>query len=327
MATTTDSKRAWGRRARGSMLVGLLVLAAPSVASAQDLEAARKAFTAAFAEESAGHYSEALEKFLEVQRVRDTASVRYRIASCLEALGKLERAREAYLAIEQVARAEDAEVVTSSKAKAKELEGRLGELSLRIDGDGPEGRAAVDGTDLPLTGGGATVFLMPGEHRVTFEPRGEPPMVTPITLEGGRRTVLVLNRRGTPATAPLPPKRPTEPVVPPPKSTGPSTVGVVGVVVGAALVAGAVVSFVLRESAISSIEADCPNGACPRSKEGDVTSARSRAQALLPVGAVMGVAGGLALGGGVYFLVRPSPKTTAQSSAGTLTFALEVPWP
>ncbi len=325
MATTTDAKRAWGPRARTSILIGLLVLAAPRVALAQDLEAARKAFTAAFAEESAGHYSEALEKFLEVQRVRDTASVRYRIAACLEALGKLERAREAYLAIEKVARPEDAEVVTSSKAKAKELEGRLGELSLRIDGDGSEGRAAVDGTDLPLTGGGATVFLMPGEHRVTFEPRGEPPMVTPIMLEGGRRTVLVLNRRGAPATAPLPPKGPM-PIVPPPKSTGPSTVGVVGVVVGAALVAGAVVSFVLRESAISSIEADCPNGACPRSKEGDVTSARSRAQALLPVGAVMGVAGGLALGGGVYFLVRPSPKT-AQSSAGTLTFALEVPWP
>ena len=309
------------------MLIGLLALAAPKVASAQDLEAARKAFTAAFAEESAGHYSEALEKFLEVQRVRDTASVRYRIASCLEALGKLERAREAYLAIEKVARSEDADVVTSSKAKAKELEGRLGELSLRVDGDGSEGRAAVDGTDLPLTAGGATIFLMPGEHRVTFEPRGEPAMVTPITLEGGRRTVLVLNRRGAPATAPLPPKGPTAPVVPPPKTTGPSTVGVVGVVVGAALVAGAVVSFVLRESAISSIETDCPNGVCPRSKEGDVTSARSRAQALLPVGAVMGVAGGLALGGGVYLLVRPSPKTTAQSSAGTMMFALEVPWP
>jgi len=324
MATTTDAKRGWGRRARGSMLVGLLVLAAPRVAVAQDLEAARKAFTAAFAEETAGHYSEALEKFLEVQRVRDTASVRYRIASCLEALGKLERAREAYLAIEKVARPEDAEVVTSSKAKAKELEGRLGELSLRIDGAGSEGRAAVDGTDLPLTGGGATVFLMPGEHRVTFEPRGEPPMVTPITLEGGRRTVLVLNRRGAPATTPA---KPPEPVVPSGKTTGPSPVGIVGVVLGAALVAGAVVSFALRESAISSIEADCPNGACPRSKEGDVTSARSRAQALLPVGAVMGVAGGLALGGGVYLLVRPSPKTTAQSSAGTLTFALEVPWP
>jgi hypothetical protein len=165
---------------------------------------------------------------------------------------------------------------------------------------------------------------MPGEHRVTFEPRGEPPMVTPITLEGGRRTVLVLNRRGTPSATP-PPKVPTDPVRP--KATGASTAGVVGVVLGAALVAGAVVSFAVRESAISSIEADCPNGACPRSKEADVTSARSRAQALLPVGAVMGVAGGLALGGGVYLLVRPSPKTTAQSSAGTLMFALEVPWP
>ena len=54
-----------------------LILAAslvPAAAYADDnVEVARKAFTAGYAEEQAGHFAAALEKFLEVQRVKDTA--------------------------------------------------------------------------------------------------------------------------------------------------------------------------------------------------------------------------------------------------------------
>lgn len=335
MAKTSERSRFVGRFGRRFGVGALFALFAlglalgsstPALAQEEPLEAARKAFTAGYAEERAGHYAEALEKFHEVQRVRDTASVRYRIGACLEALGKVDQAREAYLGVGKAARPEDADVVTSAKAKAKELEARLGELSLRVEGDGAAGRATVDGTEFPLTGNGASVFLLPGEHRVTFEPKGEPEVVTPITLEAGRRTVLVLNRRGLRATDAKPVIAP--PVEPPPATTSLSTVGVVGVVVGAALVAGAVVSFALRGSAISSIERDCPNNQCPRSKEGDVTSARSRAEALLPIGVGMGVVGGLALGGGVYFLVKPTraPASATSPAASGMAFAIEVPW-
>ncbi|MBK8219120.1 MAG: hypothetical protein IPK71_35795 [Myxococcales bacterium] len=300
---------------------------APAAAYADDdVEIARKAFTAGYAEEQAGHFAAALEKFLEVQRVKDTASVRYRIGACHEGLGRFDRARETYLSIEKVARPEDKDVVASGAAKAKELEAKLGELSLRVECDASAARVSIDGSDVPLQNGQASVFLGPGEHRVTYEPKGEPPVVTPIRLDAGKQTVLVLNRAGTRAGA-APDKLPTPP---PPVQTDSSTsktVGVVGIVVGAAFVVGSVVSFVLRESAISSIETDCPEGRCPKSKEGDVTSARSRAEALLPVGIVTGVVGGVALGGGLYLTLRPT-SAPAGASRGTtgMTFGLEVPW-
>lgn len=307
-----------------------LVLAASLVPAAayadDDVEVARKAFTAGYAEEQAGHYAAALEKFLEVQRVKDTASVRYRIGACHEGLGRFDRARETYLSIEKVARPEDKDVVASGAAKAKELEAKLGELSLRIDGDASAARVAIDGTDVPLQNGQASAFLTPGEHRVTYEPKGEAAVVTPIRLDAGKQTVLVLNRSGNRASGGLD-KPPPPPPPPPADSSTSKTVGVVGIVVGAAFVVGSVVSFALRESAISSIGTDCPDGRCPKSKEGDVTSARSRAEALLPVGIVTGVVGGVALGGGLYLTLRPAnaPKGAAPSSAG-MTFGLEVPW-
>lgn len=306
-----------------------LVLAASLVPAAayadDDVEVARKAFTAGYAEEQAGHFAAALEKFLEVQRVKDTASVRYRIGACHEGLGRFDRARETYLSIEKVARPEDKDVVASGAAKAKELEAKLGELSLRVEGDASAARVSIDGSDVPLQNGQASVFLGPGEHRVTYEPKGEPPVVTPIRLDAGKQTVLVLNRTGNRAGGGL--DKPPPPPPPPADSSTSKTVGVVGIVVGAAFVVGSVVSFALRESAISSIGTDCPDGRCPKSKEGDVTSARSRAEALLPVGIVTGVVGGVALGGGLYLTLRPAsaPKGAAPSSAG-MTFGLEVPW-
>jgi hypothetical protein len=314
---------------RRNLFAFSLVIAAsfaPAAAYADDdVEVARKAFTAGYAEEQAGHFAAALEKFLEVQRVKDTASVRYRIGACHEGLGRFDRARETYLSIEKVARPEDKDVVASGAAKAKELEAKLGELSLRIDGDASAARVSIDGTDVPLQNGQASVFLAPGEHRVTYEPKGEAAVVTPIRLDAGKQTVLVLNRTGNRAGGGL--DKPPPPPPPPADSSTSKTVGVVGIVVGAAFVVGSVVSFALRESAISSIGTDCPDGRCPKSKEGDVTSARSRAEALLPVGIVTGVVGGVALGGGLYLTLRPAsaPKGAAPSSAG-MTFGLEVPW-
>lgn len=299
----------------------------PAAAHADDdVEVARKAFTAGYAEEQAGHFAAALEKFLEVQRVKDTASVRYRIGACHEGLGRFDRARETYLSIEKVARPEDKDVVASGAAKAKELEAKLGELSLRLEGDASAARVSIDGSDVPLQNGQASVFLAPGEHRVTYEPKGEAAVVTPIRLDAGKQTVLVLNRSGNRAGG-GPEKLPPSPPPPPADSSTSKTVGVVGIVVGAAFVVGSVVSFALRESAISSIEGDCPGGRCPKSKEGDVTSARSRAEALLPVGIVTGVVGGVALGGGLYLTLRPTgaPRGASASAAG-MTFGLEVPW-
>lgn len=297
-------------------------------ARADDVDEARKTFTAAYADERAGHFAEALEKFRGVQRVKDTTSVRYRIAACLDALHKVQNARDGYLAVEEVAKPEDAAVVESSKKRARELEAQLGELALRVEGADPEKRVSIDGMEKPLKDGSIVVFLDPGEHRITYEPRGEAAVVTPISVDAGRRTVLVLNRSGSkantaPTAAPSPPpeSRPSDAA----PAGGSTTLGIVGIVTGTALLVGSAVAFAVRESAISDIETTCPGNRCPKSSESDIVSDRSRAKAMLPIAAITGGLGLVALGGGVYFLVRPTAapgKATADHSLEGLELGL-----
>lgn len=298
-----------------SLLAGL--------AHADDVDDARKTFTAAYADERAGHFAEALEKFRIVQRVKDTTSVRYRIAACLDALHKLQNARDGYLAVEEVAKPEDAAIVESSKKRARELEAQLGELALRVEGADPEKRVSVDGMEKPLKDGALVVFLDPGEHRISYEPRGEPAVVTPITVDAGRRTVLVLNRsgsqaNGSAAVVPPPPPVPRPPEQPPAEGSSTKTLGIVGIVTGTALLVGSAVAFAVRESAISDIESTCPANRCPKSSESDIVSDRSRAKAMLPVAAITGGLGLVALGGGVYFLIRPTAAPGKATAAHSL---------
>jgi len=313
MATTSDLMK----RAAGACLLAC-ALATSAPARADDpVEEARKAFVEAYASEKAGRYAEALAKLAEVRRVRDTASVRYRIGACEEALGHLVEARESYLGVEAVARADDHDVVTSAKAKAREIEAKLGELSLRIDG-ARGGKARVDDREVSLQEGQATLLLPPGEHRVVYAPEGEPEATTPITLEPGKKTLLVLDRRGARAAAPKPPELQPKPAPKPPpeRTTGSSTLGIVSTVAGGALLAASLVSLALRESAIGAIEEACPASRCPRAKEPDVESAKSRAELLMPVAVVTGAAGVLALGAGVYFLVRPLGASASAPPSG-----------
>lgn len=298
------------------------------LAHADDVDDARKTFTAAYADERAGHFAEALEKFRVVQRVKDTTSVRYRIAACLDGLHKVQNARDGYLAVEEVAKPEDAAIVESSKKRARELEAQLGELALRVEGADPEKRVSIDGMEKPLKDGALVVFLDPGEHRISYEPRGEAAVVTPITVDAGRRTVLVLNRSGSQANAAAvvpPPPGPRPPEAPPADPSSTKTLGIVGLLSGTALLVGSAVAFAVRESAISDIESTCPANRCPKSSESDIVADRSRAKAMLPVAAITGGLGLVALGGGVYFLVRPTAapgKATAANSLEGLELGL-----
>ncbi len=290
-------------------------------ARADDLDDVRKTFTAAYADERAGHFAEALEKFRVVQRVKDTTSVRYRIAACLDALHKVQNARDGYLAVEDVAKPEDAAIVESSKKRARELEAQLGELALRVEGADPEKRISIDGMEKPLKDGEIVVFLDPGAHRVSYEPRGEAAVVTPITVDAGRRTVLVLNRSGSqanPTAMPGPPARGPLSPSPSAEESSSTTLGIVGLVTGTALLIGSAVAFAVRESAISDIESTCPANRCPKSSESEVASDRSRAKAMLPLAAVTGGLGLAALGGGVYFLVRPTAAAGQAAAARSL---------
>src|SRR5262245_58006166 len=99
-STRAKAVAAYGLRTALAAVVALAALAAlPASAAAQtpdELRAARELFQEAFKDEQDKRYDDALEKFRRVARVRESASVRYRIATVLAALGKLRESRDMF---------------------------------------------------------------------------------------------------------------------------------------------------------------------------------------------------------------------------------------
>src|SRR6476469_7624660 len=95
------SKSALARVLLLSCLSGSAVAVLPREAHAQseqDLQRARELFQEAYKDEQEKRYDVALEKFRQVAQVKESAQVRYRIASVLESMNRLREARDAYRA-------------------------------------------------------------------------------------------------------------------------------------------------------------------------------------------------------------------------------------
>jgi hypothetical protein len=86
------------------------------------------------------------------------------------------------------------------------------------------------------------------------------------------------------------------------------------VTAGGVLLAGAAAVLLARHSDIQTLEAQCPNGACPLSDESSLEATRNRALVEGPVGVGVGAAGLVAAGLGVYLLASaPSAPRAAFS--------------
>jgi hypothetical protein len=292
--------------------------AAPtSVAAPTDLELeqARQLFADALKDEQAQRYQVAVEKFLRVQRVRDTAPVRYRIATCLEGLGRLVEAREAYRgAADQGASDESqSKLVRAAREKVAALSTRVAFLSVRLDPPRSDAEVRVDGelTSLGAVTSGEGVALDPGRHQVAATVTGFAPFQGEVSLpEGGRVTLRVpLAQQGNAMTS-----TETGPT-PPPKDQseheGRPAGAWVAVGLGAAAVAGGVAALVVRELDAQSLQDACPNGICPIDRQDELIATRGRAEVLGPMGVALVVAGGVAAAVGAYFLLRPLPEKGA----------------
>ena len=143
------SARARRRLALAAALVAFASAPLP-VARAQptsDLAAARSLFAAGLADESHGDYAAALAKFERVRAVKDTQAVRYRIATCLEGLGRLREAINAYTAaaIDATSNPESARIAKASRDAVAGLEKRLaaGEGASATPGPTPSASASA----------------------------------------------------------------------------------------------------------------------------------------------------------------------------------------
>jgi hypothetical protein len=310
-----------------SLLVCQVARTTPAAAqSAEDLEAARKLFADAVADQEAKRYDTALEKFRRVAGVKDTANVRYRIASCLEALGRRAEALSNYEASVKLGEQERAspDVMRASREHAAELDRIVPRLSIVLPSDAPAATdVRVDDAPVDRAALADGLALDVGHHTIRATAPGDSPFETAVTLpEGGHVSISVtlapLAPSGPPAGQTLGrgPSGPSgEGEKHPPVIGHPSHVGAwIAFGVGGALAVGSVVSFVLRQSNISTIDNDCPGPpnpqgqlVCKSGMDNEVHSAQNAARWQGPL--AIGLAAGAVVGVGIgAWLLATSPS-------------------
>ncbi len=288
-----------------------------SAQSADELMRARVVFADGLRDEQAHAYAPALEKFLRVKAVRDTAAVRYRIASCYENLGRLVEARASFRKVTSGVRpsGDDASIEAAAQERAAALDARIPTVEVRV-ADGKPAVLRIDGEDgAPIAPGAPAIALDPGEHLLVLERDGLRPAERRVRLaEGARAATTMAFEASAPAAAP-PPLAPVAPE--PPHDSSRQTLGFALGAAGLAAGIASIVAVVIRETTIADMNATCPSGMCPREREAQLTSQRDRAAFLGPFAAVLGAAGLGLTGTGVFLIVTAPAKRGASAAQPT----------
>ncbi|MBS2014268.1 MAG: hypothetical protein JST00_15385 [Deltaproteobacteria bacterium] len=314
------------RRLIGFAVAFAMITAAvpPALAqSPEELKQARELFQEAYKDEQEKRFEQALEKFRRVAKVRESAPVRYRIASVLEGMGRLREARDAFRALaasKPTLAASEHEVADSAAARVVEIDKKIPHVIVKLDPSWPQDtRVTVDGGIVPANPGPRGVEIDPGSHVIgAMSPKTGPAESTVTVAEGGEVTVNLLPPQSAPSPV-TPPKKEASTDTPPADTR---TAGYIVLAAGGALVVGGAVMLIVREGKISDIESTCPNGVCPTATRADVESARDGAKTLAPLGIGFLVTGILAGGVGTYLVLRsggsepPPPKPTARLRVG-----------
>lgn len=291
----------------GTASVSARAQATPPAPTADEIKAARELFQEAFKDEQERRLPEALEKFRRVAKVKDTASVRYRIATVLAAMNRWHEARDMYRALaaaRSTLPASDADTSDSAAERAAEIDRRMPKLAIRLEDDPPSGvRVTLDGAPVPVSTTPRTIELDPGEHIVAASSsQGPVSEHTVILPDSGGEVSYTVSFGGETGSAAAAKKN--------------DTLAWIAVGGGGALVVSGSLLLVAREGAIDDINQSCPLRLCPAASRSDVEGARDRAELFGPLGVGLGLVGVVAIGVGVYLLVRsPGSARTPGTSA------------
>ena len=287
-----------------AIVVAASLLSTPASAQTQEeLQAARELFQEAFRDEQEKRYPEALEKFQRVAKVKESASVRYRIATVLAGMGRLREARDMYRALAAAKPSlppADEEIADSAAERAAELDKRIPKLAIRVQDDPPEDvRVTIDGAPVPVSSTARTIELDPGDHVLSATARGSAPTEHTITLTDGGGEVshtitFTTERSGDRQTS---------------AETTSSAVPWIAIGGGAALLVTGSVLLLVREGLIDDINEACPNNICPTRLRDAVESDRADAKLFGPLGGSFAVLGLAEIGAGMYLLVRSPPAS------------------
>ena len=279
--------------------------------SPEELKAAREMFQDAYKDEQEKRFAQALEKFQRVAAVKESASVRYRIGSVLEQLGRLREARDSFRALaasKASLSTPEQEIADNAAERAHQLDRKVPKLVLRLQPDAPpDTRVSIDGAPVPASAAPRRIELDPGEHLVQASSPTTQPSESKVTLtEGGEVDFTVM--LGAKTVAPPPP---------PPEQRN-NTLAYVALGAGGVLLVTGVVLLGIREGDISDIKSACgESGNCPSAMKDDLQSKHDQAQLFGPLGIGLGIAGIAVAGTGAYLLFRPSAKPAEAQSNTT----------
>ncbi len=296
---------------------------APASTPATDaqLKAAREMFQDAYKDEQEKRYAQALDKFQRVAAVKESASVRYRIGSVLEQLGRLREARDAFRALaasKPNLTQPEKEIADNAAERAHLLDKKIPRLLLRLQPDAPaEARVSIDGAPVPASTAPRSIELDPGEHHILASSPTSQPSETRVTLAEGREVEVMVMLEPVAAAKPAPV------VAEPPPVEGPrrdNTLAYVALGAGGALVVTGLVLLGIREGDISDIKKACgADGTCPRAQMASLQSSHDQAALFGPLGIGVGLVGLAAAGTGVFLLLRRAPAADAAPAKGTTT--------
>jgi hypothetical protein len=284
------------------MLGSLGFLAVARGQTDAEMEAGRKLFTEAFADEKAGHCPEALEKYRRVQAIKDTSNVRFRIGACSEATGQLRSALVAYDGAIRLSRGDPQakDVAAEASKRIEALAPKMGKLRIKR----PEGASVqLDNEPVAESDLAEPLWVDPGMHVVTATAPNRKPFHgdVPVKEQAEASVEVVLEPNDT--VQPPPPPPPIQPS-PIPKIVGWSLIGLGGV-----LAVGGFVSLGVRQASVSSIRDACMP-VCPTARQMELQSTRDRALTAGPVAAALFIGGAVSVAAGVVLLLAAPKRVT-----------------
>jgi len=322
---TTSERRRPAKRAVAAVLAVVALAGAPAARAqtADQLKAARELFQEAYKDEQEKRFDAALEKFQRVARVKESAAVRYRIASVLDALGRLREARDAFRALaasKPSLPAAEQEIADSAAERALALDKRIPRLVLRLDAKWPaDARMTVDGAPVPASSTSSRIVEVdPGDHVVAVSSSTTRTVETRVAVaDGGEvsHTIAVPeeHRAAVPpaAVSPAPSEEPRANGAPD------RTLGYVALGAGGALVVTSAILLAVRSGDIDDLRAACPGDVCPGARRAELESTHDRAELFGPLALGAGLAGLAALGVGGYLVLRPGAAAPTSSAPHT----------
>jgi len=277
-----------------------------------ELATARALFEEGLAREDAKDFPGALARFRRVAEIRVTPQVLYNIALCLDRIGKLASADQAYARVEKAGDESSEpsvrELARLATARRKELRASIPDVTLDAPAlpAGPDLVVTLDGTTVPPSSMHAPFAIDPGVHELVARREGAEARRTFTTAPGSHAVVVVPVPVAAGAADATPPSSDQDSGAHVPVAAWISGgVGVVAIGTG-------VFALLSRSSAESELDAVCgPNrDTCPESKR----SVADRAVSMTTVANVSFVVAGVAAvttAAIVYFAWKPTPRSTA----------------